>query len=109
SAAFLLSAAAITNSKVQINNLEYKTVQGDKAILGILKQMGIEGKVCQCGVEINGTGCPLEPLNVDARNIPDIVPACAALACYAKGTSKITGAQKLKLKESDRLNSLYLE
>ena len=109
SAAFLLSAAAITSSKVQINNLEYKTVQGDKAILGILKQMGIEGKVCQSSVEINGTGCPLEPLNVDARNIPDLVPACAALACYAKGTSKITGAQRLKLKESDRLNSLYLE
>ena len=34
SAAFLLAAAAITNSKVQINNLEYRSVQGDKAILG---------------------------------------------------------------------------
>ena len=46
SAAFLLAAAAITNSKVQINNLDYDSVQGDKAILGILKQMGVEGKVC---------------------------------------------------------------
>ena len=34
SAAFLLAAAAITDSKVQINNLEYRSVQGDKAILG---------------------------------------------------------------------------
>ncbi len=109
SVAFLLAAAAITLSKVQINSLDYDTVQGDKAILGILKQMGVEGKVCDNSSEINGTGNLLKPLNVDAKNIPDLVPVCAALACYAEGTSKITGAQRLKLKESDRLKSLYLE
>jgi 3-phosphoshikimate 1-carboxyvinyltransferase len=109
SAAFLLAASAITNSTVQINNLEYSSPQGDKAILGILKQMGVVGKVCDNSVEISGTGNPLEPLNVDAKNIPDLVPVCAVLACYAKGTSKITGAQRLKLKESDRLKALNLE
>jgi 3-phosphoshikimate 1-carboxyvinyltransferase len=109
SVAFLLAAAAITLSKVQINSLDYDTVQGDKAILGILKQMGVEGKVCDNSSEINGTGNLLKSLNVDAKNIPDLVPICAALACYAEGTSKITGAQRLKLKESDRLKSLYLE
>jgi 3-phosphoshikimate 1-carboxyvinyltransferase len=109
SAAFLLAAAAITNSNVKINNLNYKSVQGDKAILGILKQMGVNGKVCKNSVEINGTGSPLEALNVDAKNIPDLVPACAALACYARGISRITGAQRLRLKESDRLSSLQTE
>ncbi len=62
SAAFLLTAAAITNSKVQINNLDYKRPKGDKAILGILKQMGVIGKVCDNSVEITGTGELLEPL-----------------------------------------------
>ncbi len=109
SAAFLLAATAITNSTVQIKNLEYCSPQGDKAILGILKQMGINGKVCENSVEITGTGNSLEPVNVDAKNIPDLVPVCTALACYAKGTSKITGARRLKLKESDRLKTLYLE
>ena len=109
SAAFLLAAAAITNSKVQVNDLDNKSAQGDKAILGILKQMGVAGKVCENSVEIDGTGSPLEPLNINTKNIPDLVPVCAALACYAKGTSKISGAQRLRLKESDRLSSLYLE
>ena len=109
SAAFLLAAAAVTNSKVQINDLDYETIQGDKAILGILKQMGVAGKVCENSVEIDGVGSPLEPLNIDARNIPDLVPVCTALACFAKGTSKISGAQRLKLKESDRLLSLHSE
>jgi 3-phosphoshikimate 1-carboxyvinyltransferase len=109
SAAFLLAASAITSSNVQISNLENASPQGDKAILGILKQMGIIGKVCENSVEITGTGNTLEPLNVDAKNILDLVPVCAVLACFAKGTSKITGAQRLKLKESDRLKSLHLE
>ena len=109
SAAFLLAAAAITNSKVKISNLDYESIQGDKAILGILKQMGVNGKVCEDSVEINGTGSLLEPLNIDAKNIPDLVPVCATLACYAKGTSRISGAQRLRLKESDRLSSLYVE
>ncbi len=109
SAAFLLAAAAITNSKVQVNDLDHESIQGDKAILGILKQMGVAGKVCDNSVEINGSGNPLAPLNLDAKNIPDLVPVCAALACFAEGTSKITGAQRLKLKESDRLKSLHTE
>jgi 3-phosphoshikimate 1-carboxyvinyltransferase len=109
SAAFLLAASAITKSTVQISNLEYANPQGDKAILAILKQMGVDGKICENSVEITGTGELLEPFNVDAKNIPDLVPVCAVLACYAKGTSKITGAQRLKLKESDRLKSVHSE
>jgi 3-phosphoshikimate 1-carboxyvinyltransferase len=109
SSAFLLAAAAITNSKIQVNNLDYSTVQGDKAIMGVLKHMGINGKVCADNVEIEGTGSLLKPIEVDAKNIPDLVPAIAVLACYTKGTSHIFGAHRLRLKESDRLQSLYLE
>ena len=109
SAAFLLAAAAITKSKVQINNLNYGSVQGDKAILDILKHMGVEGKVCEDRVEIECSGNLLEPIEVDAKNIPDLVPTITVLSCYAKGTSHIFGAHRLRLKESDRLESLYLE
>ncbi len=109
SAAFLLAAAALTSSKVQVCNLDYESVQGDKAILGILKHMGAEGKVCENNVEIEGTGNLLKPIEVDAKNIPDLVPAIAVLACYAKDVSHIFGAHRLRLKESDRLESLYIE
>jgi 3-phosphoshikimate 1-carboxyvinyltransferase len=109
SAAFLLAAAAITNSKVQVNNLDYGSVQGDKAILGILKQMGVNGKVCEDRVEIEGSGDLLKAVDIDAKNIPDLVPACTVLTCYAEGTSRIFGAHRLRFKESDRLKSLYVE
>ena len=109
SAAFLLAAAAVTRSDVRVKNLDYKAVQGDKAILDVLKRMGVNGKVCPNSVEVTGNGDMLEAVDVDARDIPDLVPVCTALACYAKGTSKIHDAHRLRYKESDRLLSLYLE
>ncbi|MCW4054631.1 MAG: 3-phosphoshikimate 1-carboxyvinyltransferase [Candidatus Bathyarchaeota archaeon] len=109
SAAFLFAAAALTSSDVCVRNLDYEAVQGDKAILHVLKRMGVKGKVCPGSVEVEGTGGLLEAVNVDARDIPDLVPVCTVLACYAKGTSKIHDAHRLRYKESDRLLSLYLE
>ena len=109
SAAFLLAAAAITNSDVCIKNLDYGSVQGDKAILRILQTMQVNSKVGKDSIQITGNGNLLKPITLDVRDIPDLVPVCTALACYAQGTSKIHDAQRLRLKESDRLTSLYSE
>ncbi len=109
SAAFLLAAAAISHSCVEVDNLDYSLVQGDKAIIGVLKEMGVEGEVCSYRIKISGSGKPLKSFYVDAKDTPDLVPVYAALACYARGTSRIHGAARLRLKESDRLQSLYLE
>ena len=109
SAAFLLAAAAITSSEVCVKNLNYGTIQGDKAILRILKEMGVNGKVCPDQIEIDGKGEVLKAVDVNARDIPDLVPICCVLACYAEGTSIIHDAERLRLKESDRLTSIYDE
>jgi 3-phosphoshikimate 1-carboxyvinyltransferase len=109
SAAFLLAAAAITKSEVHVKNLDYGTIQGDKAIMRILKQMGVNGKVCENEIEIDGNGELLTSIDIDASDVPDLVPVCTALACYAKGTSKIHDAERVRLKESDRLLSLFTE
>jgi 3-phosphoshikimate 1-carboxyvinyltransferase len=109
SAAFLLAAAAITNSNVKIDNLNHKTTQGDKAILDVLKQMGVKEKICENSIEIQGTGSLLKAIDIDAQNIPDLVPICTVLACYADGQSRIFNAQRLKFKESDRLATTHEE
>ncbi|XES76614.1 MAG: 3-phosphoshikimate 1-carboxyvinyltransferase [Candidatus Bathyarchaeia archaeon] len=109
SAAFLLAAAALTESNVAIKNLDYGSIQGDKAIVRILKEMGVNVKVCENQIEIEGDGNLLTAGDVDARDIPDLVPICTVLACYADGTSRIHDAERLKFKESDRLATLYAE
>jgi 3-phosphoshikimate 1-carboxyvinyltransferase len=108
SAAFLLAAGAITSSKLKVNDLDPNSIQGDRAILDILKDMGTKLKIGNEYVEVEG-GQELKAVDVDARNIPDLVPACAALACYAKGASTIYNAKRLRYKESDRLTSLYTQ
>ena len=49
-----------------------------------------------------GTRCPL---SINAMAIPDLVPVLAVLCCGAEGTSRITGASRLRWKESDRLKA----
>ncbi len=88
SAAFLLAAAAIVDSHVKVTNLDYRTLQGDKVVVRILKEMGANGKVCPKSIEINGKRGSLNAVDMDAKDTPDLVPICAVLACYAKGTSR---------------------
>ena len=107
SAAFLLAAAAVTSSKVSVKNLDYHTKQGDKAILDILKKMGSKVETHDKSVEIEGK--LLTPIDIDVKDIPDLVPVCAVLACYSNGVSKIYNAERLRYKESDRLSSLCAE
>ena len=109
SAAFLLAAGAITSSELYVKNLDYGSVQGDKAILRILQQMQVNCKVGKDRIQITSNSTPLKPIKLDVRDIPDLVPVCTALACYANGTSKIHDAQRLRLKESDRLAALHSE
>ena len=107
SAAYLLAATAITSSKIKIKNLDCNTRQGDKAILDTLKQAGLEVKAGEGFVEVEGTLS--NPINLDAKDVPDLVPACAAIACYTEGVSKIYNAKRLRYKESDRLAAIYTE
>ena len=48
----------------------------------------------------------LSALTEDVSDIPDMVPVLAALLMHAEGTSVLSGAGRLRLKESDRLESV---
>ena len=107
SAAFLLAAGAVTSSKVKVTNLNYNSSQGDKAILEILADMG--GSITVEKDFVTFEGEQLSAIDIDAKDIPDLVPICAVLACYAHGTTEIFHAHRLRYKESDRLHSIYNE
>ncbi|MEM3702859.1 MAG: 3-phosphoshikimate 1-carboxyvinyltransferase [Candidatus Bathyarchaeia archaeon] len=108
-AALLLAAAGITNSKVRITGLKRQTLQGDKTIVNILKEMGVAISVHEDSIEVSGSGGKLKPINVDLSDSPDLVPVCAVLACFAEGETIINGVRRLRFKESDRLSALASE
>ena len=86
-----------------VTGLDLQSWQGDRAILSLLEQMG--GTVTQSGESV--TVCPgsRQPVTLDAKNIPDLVPVLAALAAAIPGETRIEGAARLRLKESDRLTT----
>ena len=48
----------------------------------------------------------LNPIELDASDIPDLVPIIAVTAACCNGTSRIYGAGRLRYKESDRLAAI---
>ncbi|MFB0550942.1 MAG: 3-phosphoshikimate 1-carboxyvinyltransferase [Nitrososphaeria archaeon] len=109
SAAFILAAAAITDSHVRVENLRVDSIQGDRAFVGLLEKTGVQVVVGMDFVEVQGVKGNMSPVDVDLRENPDLVPVCAALSCVAQGMSVIRGVERLRFKESDRITALAQE
>ena len=105
-AAFFLAAGAL-GQPVSVQGLNPHSRQGDRAILQVLADMG--ANITQSGDLLTVTADTLRPVTVDARAIPDLIPPIAALCCFCHGTSHITNAGRLRIKESDRLHALAVE
>ena len=103
-AAFWLTAAAMGKKKVTVTCLDENSTQGDKKILDILKRMG--AKVEQRDWEATVIPERLDGTDIDAGDIPDLVPILAAAAAVSRGKTRIYNAGRLRLKESDRLKSV---
>lgn len=91
-AAFFYTANILGND-IQINNLMENSLQGDKKIVEITKNLCYNENS-----EPNG-------FSINAADIPDLVPILGVLGTFCQGKSLIYGAERLKIKESNRLES----
>lgn len=85
--------------------LDPDSAQGDRAILDILADMGaltssVGGALCA-----SFDGKKPRAIETDMRDTPDIIPLVAVLCCAAEGKSTIRGTRRLRIKESDRVES----
>jgi len=109
-AAFWLSAGAIGKNfdssagAVTCTGLKLNSRQGDKAIVDLLKRFGAN-VVCENDSVTVSTG-KLKGIDIDASDIPDLVPVLAAVATISEGKTIIYNAGRLRMKESDRLNTV---
>jgi len=100
-AAFWLSAGAVAGGPVTCVGLDPRSRQGDKAIVGILKRFGARCDINGDAVTVSGG--EMRGIEIDARDIPDLVPILAVVGAAAEGTTVINNAGRLRGKESDRL------
>lgn len=100
SAAFPLALGALSGP-VTVAGLDPDADQGDVAILDHLRALGAE--VTVDGEAVTVDGGRLHGAEIDLSDTPDLFPALAAVAVHAQGRSRLTGAEHLKAKESDRI------
>ena len=115
SAAFFISAALIVpNSELKIKNICLNPTR--TGLLEVLNQMGAEieiqkyeekhsepiGEITVFTSQLNGVEIPPELV----PKLIDEVPILAIIATQASGTTKLTGAKELRVKESDRLHAI---
>lgn len=103
-AAFFLCAGAIGNAPITLSGLDENSRQGDRAVLDILASMG--AKILRDGGLITVSPSHLRSVDIDASDIPDLVPILATVASVADGKTTIYNASRLRLKESDRIESV---
>jgi len=99
--AFWLAAAAISGCQLEIRGLDPASLQGDRAVCAILGRMGM--RLYWQGDTLRAAPGDLCATQIDAADIPDLVPPLAAVAAFAAGETRIMNAARLRLKESDRL------
>lgn len=100
-AAFWLCAGAIGSAPVTVRGLSPSSCQPDRRIVSLLRRFG--APVQQTDNSCCVSPAPLHGTALDVSQTPDLAPILAVVAACAQGQSQITGAQRLRLKESDRL------
>lgn len=100
-AAFPL-ALGVLDGEVEVCGLNPDSAQGDKRIIDLLLRFGADISVSDNGSYI-ARRSSLKGIDIDASQIPDLVPVLATVASVAEGRTRIYGASRLRLKESDRL------
>jgi 3-phosphoshikimate 1-carboxyvinyltransferase len=104
-AAFWLAAGAL-GGHVACERLNMASNQGDMAISDILHRFG--AVIVRSGGRIEAQAGNLHGIEIDASQIPDLVPVLAAASCFASGRTVIKNAARLRIKESDRLHTTTL-
>ncbi|MBN2481437.1 MAG: 3-phosphoshikimate 1-carboxyvinyltransferase [Bacteroidales bacterium] len=101
SAAFSLSAAAITNSEILIRGLDFSDHQGDKEVFGFFEKMGLNLKHTGEGILVRSDR--LKGIDIDLNNTPDALPAMAVAGCVAEGITRLLNVPQARFKECDRI------
>jgi len=101
-AAFFIVIAVIKNVELKIEGLNKNSLQGDKKILEIIQNMGVE-YYFESDILTIKKHQKLVTGTIDLANIPDLGPILFILAGSINETTIFTNYERLIIKESNRL------
>ena len=103
-AAFWLAAGALSEKGVFCGGLLRDSRQGDRAVVALLQAFGAQAQWTEGGVFVRRGA--LHGIEIDAADIPDLVPILAVVAALAQDETCIRHIGRLRYKESDRVSAL---
>lgn len=107
SATFFLGAGALGENEIAVRGLDMNDAQGDKAVVGYLRQMGAEVTVSEDLIRVRAgelAGC-----EIDLNATPDALPTLAVLGCFARGATRLVNVPQARVKETDRIAVMATE
>jgi len=99
--------AGVLGGEVECQDLNMKSLQGDRVIIDIIKNMG--GKLSLEHGILKASKSDLKGIVIDVSQCPDLVPIAAVLGALSEGTTEIINAVRARIKESDRLKAITTE
>ena len=113
-APFVVAATIVPESRITIHDVGLNPRR--TGLLDVLGRMGARVGILtrrrfgqEPGGDLEVRTAELTAAEIDAREVPlliDELPLFALLAAHARGTSRVHGAEELRLKESDRIEAL---
>jgi len=103
SASYLLALGALSG-EIQVRNLNPKSLQGDRLILDLLRDMGAAIQIAGNSVTVKKSS--LTGICADLSDSIDLLPTLAVLAAGARGVSQFDGIARARLKESNRVTAV---
>ncbi len=107
SAAFWYEAVALYGGEMLLEGLSLESIQGDRKVADIFRQLGVQTEVMNGGILISRSAEPMiEELALDFSTCPDLYPAVFATCVRLGIKMQFTGLESLPLKESNRLEAM---
>ena len=104
-AAFWITAGVIGSKPITCTGLDYAhSAQGDRHIVDVLRKMGAD--ITTSADTVTARPSNLTAAQIDCADIPDLVPVMAVAASAAQGTTLFDNIRRLRIKESDRIQSI---
>ncbi|QJW88599.1 3-phosphoshikimate 1-carboxyvinyltransferase [Spirosoma taeanense] len=104
----VLALAEDETAEIELLGLKAKSLQGDSAIVEIMRSLGVESLFNETGVRLT-KGQTATTLAWDFTDCPDLAQTVAVCAAMKGVTLTLTGVESLKIKETDRIAALQAE
>lgn len=104
----VVALAEHDDARIELLGLKENSLQGDSAIVDIMKQLGVKSTFTEDGVLLTKIE-PEASFKWDFTNCPDLTQTVAVVNVMKRIPASYTGIESLKIKETDRVLALQNE